>query len=52
MPDLVKYFEEGNMRGKWGYAKVALKVLLRKRNIRLIIKSKAGELKRTRLWLY
>ena len=37
---LIKYFEEGNMRGKWGYAKVALKVLLRKRNISVAIKLK------------
>ena len=43
---LIKYFEEGNMRGKWGYAKVALKVLLRKTNIRLIIKSKDKEYRR------
>lgn len=43
---LIKYFEEGNMRGKWGYAKVALKVLLRKRNIRVIIHSKEKEIKR------
>ncbi|HEX8358447.1 MAG TPA: acylglycerol kinase family protein, partial [Segetibacter sp.] len=32
---LIKYFEEGNTRGKLGYAKVALKVLLRKQNIRV-----------------
>lgn len=37
---LIKYFEEGNMRGKWGYAKVALKVLLQKRNISVAIKLK------------
>ncbi|WP_018614568.1 diacylglycerol/lipid kinase family protein [Segetibacter koreensis] len=43
---LIKYFEEGNMRGKWGYAKVALKVLLRKQNIRVIIKAKEKEIKR------
>jgi YegS/Rv2252/BmrU family lipid kinase len=43
---LVKYFEEGNMRGKLGYAKVALKVLFNTRNMRVIIKSKEGELKR------
>lgn len=43
---LVKYFEEGNMRGKWGYAKVALKVLLHKRNIHVTIKSKDKEIKR------
>lgn len=43
---LIKYFEEGNMRGKWGYAKVALKTLLRKRNIRVIIHAKEKEIKR------
>lgn len=43
---LIKYFEEGNMRGKLGYAKVALKVLLRKQNIRVIIQAKDREIKR------
>lgn len=43
---LIKYFEEGNMRGKMGYAKVALKVLLRKQNIRVIIQAKEKEIKR------
>ncbi len=43
---LVKYFEEGNMRGKLGYAKVALKVLFNTRNIRVIIQSKDGEIRR------
>jgi len=43
---LVKYFEEGNMRGKLGYAKVALKVLIRRQNIRVIIHSKDEEIKR------
>jgi diacylglycerol kinase (ATP) len=43
---LVKYFEEGNMRGKLGYAKVALKVLFNPRNIKVIITSKEGEIKR------
>ena len=43
---LIKYFEEGNMRGKWGYAKVALKALFRKRHIRVIINAKGREIKR------
>ncbi|HEX8461642.1 MAG TPA: diacylglycerol kinase family protein [Segetibacter sp.] len=43
---LVKYFEEGNMRGKLGYAKVALRVLLRQQNIRVIIHSRDKEIKR------
>ena len=43
---LIKYFEEGNMRGKLGYAKVALKVLWRKQNIQVIIKSPDNIIKR------
>lgn len=43
---LIKYFEEGNMRGKLGYAKVALKVLFNAQNIHVVIKTKDGEIKR------
>lgn len=43
---LIKYFEQGNMRGKLGYAKVALKALFKKRNIRVIINAKDREIKR------
>jgi YegS/Rv2252/BmrU family lipid kinase len=43
---LIKYFEEGNKRGKMGYAKVALKVLWKKQNIRTIIQTKDSEIKR------
>ncbi len=43
---LIKYFEEGNMRGKLGYAKQVLKVLLKKQNIRVIIQTKDREIKR------
>ncbi len=43
---LIKYFEEGNKRGKLGYAKVALKVLWKKQNIRVIIQTKDAEIKR------
>src|SRR5919112_1296044 len=43
---LIKYFEEGNRRGIVGYAKVALKVLLKKQNIRVIIQAKEKEIKR------
>ncbi len=46
---LIKYFEEGNRRGIWGYAKVVLKVLLRKQNIRVIIHSKEIAIKRNAL---
>ncbi len=43
---LIKYFDKGKTRGKLGYAKVALKVLLRKQNIRVIIQTKDDEIKR------
>jgi diacylglycerol kinase (ATP) len=43
---LIKYFEEGNKRGKLGYAKVAFKVLWKKQNIRVIIQTKDTEIKR------
>lgn len=43
---LVKYFEQENLRGKLGYAKVALKVLFNKQNIRVFIKCKDSEIKR------
>ncbi len=36
---LIKYFEEGKMRGKLGYAKVALKVLWRRQHIKVVIES-------------
>jgi YegS/Rv2252/BmrU family lipid kinase len=35
---LVKYFEEGNMRGHWGYARVALKVFLSQQHMRVTIR--------------
>ena len=43
---LIKYFEEGNRRGILGYAKVALKALVKKQNIRVIIQAKEKEIKR------
>lgn len=43
---LIKYFEEGNMRGLWGYARVTLKALFKKQNIRVIIHAKGREIKR------
>jgi len=43
---LIKYFEEGNRRGILGYAKVALKALLKKQNIRVIIQAREKEIKR------
>lgn len=41
---LIKYFEEGNIRGKLGYAKVALKVLLNKRRMHVTIKTDKEEI--------
>lgn len=43
---LIKYFELGKMRGKLGYAKVALKVLLNSQHIRVIIETKDSEITR------
>ncbi len=37
---LIKYFEEGNMRGKLGYAKVALKVLWKRQQIQVVVNCK------------
>ncbi|MEO6328656.1 MAG: YegS/Rv2252/BmrU family lipid kinase [Ginsengibacter sp.] len=41
---LVKYFEEGNLRGKLGYAKLVLKVLLHKQKMRVTIKTDKEEI--------
>jgi diacylglycerol kinase (ATP) len=43
---LIKYFEQGNVRGKLGYAKVALKVLWRKQHMQVVIETKGKEIKR------
>ena len=37
--ELVKYFEEGNRRGKLGYAKVLLKVLIRRRYMQVYVET-------------
>src|SRR5690606_15930640 len=37
--ELVKYFEEGNRRGKLGYAKVLLKVLIRRRYLQVYVET-------------
>ena len=42
---LIKYFEEGNIRGKLGYAKVALKVLFNKRLMHAVIKTEKEEIR-------
>jgi diacylglycerol kinase (ATP) len=43
---LVKYFEEDNWRGKLGYAKVLLKTLWRKQQIKVTIETDEGTLMR------
>jgi diacylglycerol kinase (ATP) len=43
---LVKYFEEDNWRGKLGYAKVLLKTLWRKQQIKVTIQTDEGTLMR------
>lgn len=43
---LIKYFEEGNSRGKLGYAKVALKALWRRNYMQLVISVHGKQLRR------
>lgn len=43
---LVKYFEEGGLRGQWGYARVLLKTLWNKRKMTVVIQKKNQEIKR------
>jgi diacylglycerol kinase (ATP) len=43
---LIKYFDEGNIRGMLGYARLVLKVLWRKQNMQVVIESKDKEIKR------
>ena len=43
---LIKYFDRGSMRGKWGYAKLALKVFFRRQNIQAIFRFDGKEIKR------
>jgi diacylglycerol kinase (ATP) len=42
---LIKYFEQGNGRGKIGYAKVALKVLRNRQNMQVVIETKDIEVR-------
>src|SRR6185295_4965195 len=44
---LIKYFKEGSLRGKLGYARVVLKVLLRKQRMRVVIQSGKEEILRS-----
>lgn len=41
---LIKYFEKGKLRGKLGYAKLVLKVLLRKQRMQVTIKTDKQEI--------
>lgn len=43
---LIKYFDEGKLRGKWGYARVIIKTLWRKRKMQVNIKRKNDEISR------
>ncbi|MEJ7767681.1 MAG: diacylglycerol kinase family protein, partial [Chitinophagaceae bacterium] len=42
---LIKYFEEGNWRGKLGYARMVVKVLRKKQNMQLTMQTKEVEVK-------
>ncbi|HSB93349.1 MAG TPA: diacylglycerol kinase family protein [Flavitalea sp.] len=46
---LIRYFEEGSIRGMFGYAKVAYKVLLKKRMLKITVKTKGNHLEREAL---
>lgn len=43
---LIKYFDEGKLRGQLGYAKVLLKTLWHKQKMRVIIQTKEKEIRR------
>lgn len=43
---LIKYFEASSLRGKLGYARVVLKVLLRKRRMKVTVESRDEEVNR------
>lgn len=43
---LIKYFEEGKLRGKLGYAKVLLKVLWKKEKMQVIVGTKDQQVRR------
>lgn len=43
---LIKYFDEGKLRGKWGYARVILKTLWHRRKVEVVIESKGFEVRR------
>ncbi|MEJ7625255.1 MAG: YegS/Rv2252/BmrU family lipid kinase [Ferruginibacter sp.] len=43
---LIKYFDEGKVRGKMGYAKVMLKTLWHKQKMQVIVQAKGKEIRR------
>lgn len=43
---LIKYFDEGKLRGKLGYAKVILKTLWNKQQMQVIVRTKDAEVRR------
>lgn len=48
---LVKYFEESNMRGKLGYARMVLKVLMKRRIMRVVVDTQKEQIKRNAVML-
>ncbi len=44
---LIKYFDEGKLRGKLGYALVVLKTLWNKQRMRVVIQTETEEIRRT-----
>ena len=44
---LIKHFDEGKLRGKWGYARVVLKTLLAKQEMQVRINSESEVVSRT-----
>lgn len=43
---LIKFFDEGKLRGKWGYGRVILKTLWHKHKMQVIVKTKDTEVRR------
>ncbi|MBC8034497.1 MAG: YegS/Rv2252/BmrU family lipid kinase [Chitinophagaceae bacterium] len=44
---LIKYFDEGKLRGKLGYAKVVIKTLLNRQPMRVVMQTENEEIRRT-----
>ena len=43
---LIKFFDEGKLRGKWGYGRVILKTLWHKHKMQVIVRTKDTEVRR------